>query len=729
MQTGQLYKTLGKKCHYSYFALPNNVLHAIQQFNRVIMKRIYLATLFALGLLTTANAQLKPCGTDEANERLGHQHPGIHAEYEEMQKYIREYIQNNPQGRSSNQVYIIPIVFHIIHQYGSENISDAQVLDAVRILNEDFRKLNADTNQIVPSFQSVAADCMIEFRLAQIDPDGNCTNGIDRIYSHETNIGNDGSKLNQWPRNKYLNVWTVKRMADGVAGYAYYPSSTNGPLYAFDGIIILQDYIGSIGTSNPGKSRALTHEVGHYLGLPHTWGSNNQPGVACGDDGIPDTPQTKGWTSCNLNGADCDPAVIENVQNFMEYAYCSKMFTGGQKFIMDAVLSSPVAGRNNLYTATNLQETGVLNTPVQVCAPVADFHANRYFVCEGGTITFTDDSFNGAVSSRTWSFGNGTPATSTAANPTVTFNAGGWQGVTLTVTNSAGTSTKTMYDYVYISPSWDATFGIHSEGFENAQDFSRYMVVNPENNAARWQRVTNAGYTGSSSIMLNNYSNDAGSVDEFITPAYDLSTTTGLGLTFKYTCATREATVANMNDELRVFSSTDCGATWVQRYLKQDVALVNAGLWPDFYVPPADPSLWSSQSITLPSSLMQDNVRFKFQFLSGEGSANNIYIDDINIVGVTDVNNGMAADASLSVYPNPSSGSFSITYSSFANTKVKLSLFDITGRAVQHFEGEKSEGEHTISINAAKLGLRPGVYFIEMESDNYRKTQKLVITN
>ena len=76
-------------------------------------------------------------------------------------------------------------------------------------MNRDFRKLNPDTNVIVPSFTAIAADCEIEFRLAHLDPNGNCTNGIDRIVSPLTYDGGDPAKLNPWPSNQYLNIWTV----------------------------------------------------------------------------------------------------------------------------------------------------------------------------------------------------------------------------------------------------------------------------------------------------------------------------------------------------------------------------------------------------------------------------------------------------------------------------------------------------------------------------------------
>ncbi len=139
--------------------------------------------------------------------------------------------------------------------------------------------------------------------------------GIDRIASPLTYLGNDAAKLNPWDRRNYLNVWTVKKMENGVAGYAYKPLSVSGINFPIDGIIILHDYIGSIGTANADRSRALTHEIGHWLNLSHPWGDNNNPGQACGDDGIADTPITKGHTDCvPVADYSCDINNLNNAQ-------------------------------------------------------------------------------------------------------------------------------------------------------------------------------------------------------------------------------------------------------------------------------------------------------------------------------------------------------------------------------------------------------------------------------
>src|ERR1051326_1012619 len=128
--------------------------------------------------------ELKYCGTDEMVRQAIANDPQLALNQQQLEQYTEAYRQQNPDVQSvPSPIYYIPIVFHIIHEYGAENISDAQIEDEVNILNRDYFKLNADTSAIVPQFQSIASDAGIQFRLARKDPNGNCTTGIDRIVS------------------------------------------------------------------------------------------------------------------------------------------------------------------------------------------------------------------------------------------------------------------------------------------------------------------------------------------------------------------------------------------------------------------------------------------------------------------------------------------------------------------------------------------------------------------
>ncbi|MCE3280686.1 MAG: hypothetical protein K0S44_2877 [Bacteroidetes bacterium] len=915
------------------------------------MKNKFYKLIFSLvfGTGISAFAQLN-CGTTEALKKLYLQHPEL------GQLQDNDNSSFSHRSADDSTVYIIPMVFHVIHTNGSENISDAQIYDQMAILNRDFRMLNSDAAVVSASnsggidsaFMTRAADCRIEFRLAQLDPNGNCTNGIDRIYSHKTNNADDNSKLNPWPRDKYLNIWVINTMASvGTAGYAYYPGATAGPLYPYDGIIILNDYIGSIGTSNVGSSRALTHEIGHYLNLPHTWGSTNDPGVGCGDDGVSDTPVTKGHTGCstvdkyghvctfrNLSDAvykfndvtttsgTTDPTstattdnillssftangvsansvsngrfefsnwglgapnggnfnadttyntftgtvntskyyeftvypksvdssmvlssvsftvnrsatgprtwvvrssinnfasnltptisptntnlwipklfqtpptppatttvfmmkydstasqvgckvnllatsftrvspvtfriyaynaedaagtfgvdsvrisgtngVIENTENFMDYSYCSKMYTNGQKDRMRTALQSSVSYRNNLWTSANLAATGV-SSP-QVCVPSPDFYSNKTRICAGNTVVFTKNILNATPDSVRWTFYGGSPATSTSMSTvTVTYPTAGLYKVALTAYTAAGSDSIIKMDFIRV----DATYadiqydGSVTEDFEDDADFyGKWQINNYDSNPGSWNVTNSTGYLSNKSVVMTAHDNYQYDVDDLVSPSYDLSFTSGNVMTFRCAAASRAGSGADVNDVLKVYSSINCGQNWVLRATFADSTLINNGYNPNYFVP-TTASQWALRTVPIPASVATGNVRFKFEYTTGVAS-NNVYIDDINISGVVGIDENIDAVSTLSVYPNPTSQTSTVSYRLTKKSSVRIEVLDVLGKVVfAEANSNQTEGDHSLTISKENLNLRNGVYFIKFIVNDRAATKKLIIT-
>src|SRR5687767_6671892 len=384
------------------------------------MKRILTA--FSLGLCLTLSAQHHDwCTSDHKFYQALSNNHDMQIEFENFNQWVEE---NGEAMANERAVKVIPVVVHIIHNYGPENISDAQVADAIRFLNEDFMGTSPDLSGVVPSFTSIVDNPEFEFRLATKDPNGNCTNGITRTWSGLTYDADDNSKVISWPRNKYYNIWVVFNIYSDTpgsvtAGYSYFPSGFTPA--SVDGTILGYQYCGESG-SNFAK-RVLSHETGHWFNLAHTFGNVNvDQGDCSGTDNVTDTPKTPGnFSTCPLSRAACGP--LENVQNIMDYSACTNMFTAGQSTRMISAANSGTAGRNNLWTAGNLSATGTTTLTPSNCAPVADFHANRYSVCEGTSITFYDNSWNAVVTSRLWTFTDGvTTINDTSANPTITFN-------------------------------------------------------------------------------------------------------------------------------------------------------------------------------------------------------------------------------------------------------------------------------------------------------------------
>jgi PKD repeat protein len=882
------------------------------------------------------------------NNRERSRNPFLVQAQDNYERLMREEMiewRNNRDGEPE-AVLVIPVVFHIIHLDGPENISDEQVYEQMEILNRDYNKLNADTIVVVSGFDTIVANVKLEFRLATKDFLGNCTNGIERIRSIETLVGDNGSKLNQWPRERYLNVWTVATMENGVAGYSQYPSSViDGQSALADGIIIRHNYIGSIGTGSVSGSRALTHEVGHYLDLAHPWGSTNDPGVECGDDGVSDTPVTEGSDNCNdlrdftcsstaisnaiydfngitggtggttdpttppmlllgeedftrlqftqfqasgvsinpnmdgvfaftgwgeggaagstsysdmtgsintskyyeftvtpragsamsltelkfragraasgprafavrtsmnnyannvaasvapananlvvlsnpnpantfffasdtaiaVNGAKVtlggsftsltgpvtfriyafnaeDAAgafsidnvelvgtygVIENIQNFMDYSYCSHMFTNGQKERMRLALDAGISGRSNLSTDSNRALTGTDDNAL-VCAPVADFYPATKFACVDEDIEFVDNTTNGIVETYAWTFQDGSPSASTQRNPSVSFSSAGRKSVTLTVTNAMGSTTKTIDQCVVIAPVWTETGGpLFQDNFDSAVNFhNHYVPGNYDSNISVWNQTNMAGFSNNTSTYLNAYDMSASNIDEggydideLVTPSCNLDLVSGAAVSFKYAYATQSTDLAGIADLFEVYLSNDCGQSWssVPRVSLEGLDLVTAG---SVSIPffPSSSADWREESFTIPNTYLTEGFRMKFIFRAGE-FPNNLFIDDINMTGSVGLNEQDADFFGAMVYPNPANENTVLTYVDRGAENLNINLTDLSGRVISSWTPRASApGAQRIEIDTRNLAT--GAYLISLHSNGHSRTLKLMV--
>lgn len=667
------------------------------------------------------------CGQHAAQQRLFHHHAGAAEEcqhgQDQLEEYTRLYTENTENQRGGGQqIYIIPVVFHIIHQGGTENIDDEQVFDAIDILNRDYRKLNSDTALIVDAFQDIAADCGIEFRLATIDPNGDCTSGINRVSSDLTFTGDDPAmkELIYWPRNSYLNIWVCATISDGVAGFSNLPGNVASNWAAGeDGIVIRSDYVGSIGSSSSSHSRSLTHEVGHWLNLYHPWGGSNNPGLADNcemTDYVDDTPQTIGWTSCNLTGATCD-SELDNVQNYMDYSFCSRMFTEGQRIRMRAALTSNTAQRNQLWTTANLQETGVSNPPL--C--VAQFNVNINSVCVGDSVYFNDASYHN-VSEWSWDFGDGTTLSGTDPlihkNPAHQYTTPGVYNVTLQVSNGTQSLTATensfmtVLDTAMIQPPF-------FEGFEDVWPGNNWMIVN-SNGDETWEITPSAHYSGNRSLKLRNYSIDSGNSDELYTATFDMTGADTIFISYKWAYANRTTTT---DDKFRISASGDCGNSWVIRKLRKGTTNLPTATATNSQFTPANQDDWSGEIMALNNvDWYNDRFRVKFDFSSLGG--NNFYLDDINIYasGVSGVYQPEPLFL-FNVYPNPSAGNMTLELGYLNQDNITVELYNATGQLCSViFNGSVNSGRQLIDIPDQAAGL----YNLVLRKDGHTAVQKLI---
>ncbi len=568
-----------------------------------------------------------PCGLNYFEKQFLNQHPNLEKYISDEKQKLEDKYQSDLLQKASGPIYTIPVVFHILHENGPENISDEQVYDAMRILNEDFRKTNADFSNVISQFSGIAADAEIQFKLAQKDPQGNCTKGINRWQTPLTSNAGDNSKIQQWPRNKYLNIWVVRTIDAGASGgitlgYTYYPSIANfNP--SIDGIIVRHTAVGTIGSSNS-DGKTLTHEVGHWINLPHTWGNGEveDPTACSDDDGVADTPNCIGnFGGCNSSSSSC--GTLDNVQNFMNYASCTHMFTQGQATRMRSALTSSVAGRNNLWSASNLQATGTDGND-NLC--LADFRPSSYVGCVGDTIVFNDLSYHNP---STWNWStSASNSTFSSQNPEVILENTGFANINLTVENTSGSLSLNKNNIIRVIENTGSPAPI-------SEDFSSVTIPSLEwdridvtNDNTSWE-TSSVGYNSTGSVWLNNFSvTGQEQFDELISPLFDLGNMTFASVSFKAAFARK---ITANQDKLNAYYSPDCGKTWILKLSRAGSSLMSVQNTTSNFVP-QDSTEWKSFSFSIASQELSSFGLIKFEFESDGG--NNIYIDNLNIDGL-----------------------------------------------------------------------------------------------
>lgn len=313
---------------------------------RSYYKRLFLYVLLILTsyyLKAQDGDEVKSCGTMEYLDIRLKQNPELEQKLKNLENYTKEWIDNHTNDLESiKDVIVIPVVVHIVYNKPEENISDAQVLTQIEVLNQDYRRMNTDASNTPSFFAPVAADCQIEFCLAKRTPDDSATSGIIRTFTtvesftldNKVKFDSTGGS-NAWDCDKYLNLW-VCNMGGGYLGYASWP----GDDPEVDGVVIRYQSFGKYGSAQPPyhMGRTCTHEVGHWLNLFHPWGNW---GGCNDDDYVSDTPLQDGpHYFCPSYPQPSCTDTSDMFMNYMDYVNdsCMNLFTQGQKARMMAVM-------------------------------------------------------------------------------------------------------------------------------------------------------------------------------------------------------------------------------------------------------------------------------------------------------------------------------------------------------------------------------------------------------
>lgn len=597
----------------------------------------------------------------------------------ETEAEIQRILRNQRAGDSPESVvHQIPVVFHIMYYDEQDNISDAQIQSALTILNQDMRRLNPDTTNLRAVFKSSAADLEVEFVLAKIGPNGECSNGINRRWNINSLAANNAIKSSlNWPNSKYLNVWVVRSInlsgtptGTIVLGYSAFPY--NGIPGTQDGIVIRHDHLGSIGTAQGERHRTLTHEVGHYLNLFHTF----QGGCAFGDQCADTPPVAASSSGCSSNQNTCTvdlPDLPDMIENYMDYSsnQCMNTFTQNQKSRVKAVLTSSQL-RGNLASAANLMATGVSGTVN--CSPVADFEIANPLLCSGEALTLIDRSSSIGTPIYHWNVLSATNQVLhhvLTQNPSLTMPDPGRYTVSLTVQASNGSNTLNKPLSVTVRPVSGTSHIPWFIGSMEDELPNTSWATTTFADSSYWRRSTAAAQQGQASYLFQNSKLAAGGeVSALVGGPFAYPNTGTLNLRFAHAFARK---ASNNNDQLKVSVSSNCGETWQLVRIIPAFQLGTAAIVATPYVPAA--SEWKYTSVNLATLGLQSAGNLMVKFALSSGGGNNLYLDDVQLS--TTLSNEELATETVWIQPNPSrSGAI------LAGAQGEVRVLDLSGRLI-----------------------------------------------
>ncbi len=654
---------------------------------------------------------------------------------QQLDKIDWQHVERTTGG--SSVLYTIPVIIHVVHNYGPELLPDSVYVKLIDTITTYFLKRNADTANIIDKYKPIAASTQIAFKLATIAPDGSPTKGIEHIFSYLTYNNYEQAKVNQWPQERYLNLWVVGNISGGYGCIAYSPAFAAYYPY-YDGLMLAY-YPYTL----PTPSRYERH-FAIYLNLPFPCGSS------CIDaDGIPDTPPCAGgYVSCGaVYDTICD---TQNNQNIMiNNDVCALMFTYGQGLYMQYILQIDIGNRDSLVTPHNYTVTGMGN-PVPDLPPVADFNitnsANQLcrFFCQGQPTVFRNYSWNDTITGVAWTFSNdATTATSIANSVSNKFHEPGWVTVSLAATgNNTGTTMLTNDHALYIADSIPTPATGYVQEFGDSTAMANWPMFNYYSNNFQWQQG-NAGYYDNSCLMYAGYDarpfpvnmsgGPEGDFDDVFTPGFDLSGFSGpCFLNFMSSGATLTPKAKFMNDSLEISYSVNDASSFVTLKTLSKDQLLNKGTVAGPYTP-SGASDWGAHSISLPPAARKAYTIFRFRYHPGADSTgmstgNNFYLDHFNFNSNPESLANMVANGQhVALYPNPTQGSALVTIrDNMPGQVATVIVTDVTGKVVYKTTYTANGNYADVEIPEAVLSAK-GLYLVHVITGTMSENQKLIV--
>lgn len=703
-----------------------------------------------LSIVLIGKAQ-KRCGTVEymqMQRKLGK----IRQTDEEFEQWLAtqsRYLLRQQQARQQAGPYRIPVVVHIIHNgepVGTgTNISDAQILSQLDVINKDFNRMNADATNTPPEFAAVAGSMDIEFVLALRDPFGLPTTGIVRVNGGRSSWlvsqENEFKALSYWPAEDYLNIW-VLNLSGGFIGYAQFPVSNlpgledyqNG-VAATDGVVI---HYKAFGSSDYGsfdlepafnKGRTLTHELGHFFGLRHIWGDQT-----CGTDYVDDTPEQRNETvgcPAHPSATTCTTTINKMFQNYLDYTNdaCMNLFTQGQVQRMQLILDNPaVPRRNSLLNSPGLlppncsePDVAILDkiTPGPVTCnnrPILTMKL-RSLSCDPISSLKVQYRVNGSSPLTTIFTGlNILPGSVTELNFGSMSLTSGMNTIEATVLEING-----IADYNPANSTYQSRILVDnsSDRIPLREKFNEmtWPVITPME-GTQWQ-LSSTNFNNSASFRAFE-APDGPSESWLVTPVLDFSNATKASMFFDLSYAWN----GTDNDRLRILVSPDCGDTYqnvLPPFDRTGLALANAVSATSWQ--PENESQWQLRRyINLNDYAGLELVRIAFVFTNRQG--NNIYVDNVEFFLSDDPNPLFLRDGPFTVYWQTLSEA-KVTFNLDERSDVFIEILDVTGRKVTGVD-LKDVLNQTYSITTGIAG--EGLYIFRAHIRGKRYALKFFLT-
>ena len=637
--------------------------------------RLFLTLVLTLLLAFSNTYGQRNCGTMEVLDKQLQENPSMLKNMEEIEKQVQEYLRAHPHGSGERVVITIPTVFHVVYRTTTENISDAQIMSQLDVLNKDFSATNSDVGLTPSLFSGLVANAEIQFCLAKQTPSGGTTSGITRKSTTVSAWGtNDSVKkssqggVDPWDASKYLNIW-ICNIGGGILGYAQFP----GGSASTDGVVLDYRYTGTTGTATApfNKGRTGTHEVGHWLNLRHIWGD-----ATCGSDLVSDTPvhNTSNYGCPTYpHYSTCTGSPVEMTMNYMDYTddACMYMFSAGQKTRMRAVLEGSGA-RASLASSPGCTAPSGGGTCAAPTGLVASNVTASAATCSWAAVT-------GASSYR---FEYKTNAATT------------WSTFTTTSTsvNLTGLSASTTYNTRVL-----ATCSSGNSAYSSTVNFTTLAA---------------GGCTDSFE------SNNSQTAAKAITPGTAINALIGTSTDvdwFKFSnSSTKKNIKVNMTnlpadyDMILYRSSTQVGISENEGTLDEQIIYNTSTSATTYYVKVYGYNGAFNTSICY--NLLAQISSSSYFRTSGEEI-------DIETTPVT---------GELLVFPNPATNEISLVLPFGKGGEGTLSILDVTGKMM--FSQKMTAGQADKTYNMDVSGFKPGLYLVYFSTGQQTFTQKLAVS-